>query len=53
MSTRRIDDLVQAMRLSGVSKSQVSKLGKDIDERVGVFLERPMPAARMLISTLP
>ena len=26
VSTRRVDDLVQAMGLSGISKSQVSKL---------------------------
>jgi hypothetical protein len=42
VSTRRVDDLVQAMGLSGISKSQVSKLCKDIDERVGAFLERPL-----------
>ena len=34
VSTRRVDELVQAMGLSGISKSQVSKLCKDIDERV-------------------
>src|SRR6186713_2393325 len=42
VSTRRVDDLVQAMGLSGISKSQVSKLCKDIDERVHGFLERPL-----------
>lgn len=42
VSTRRVDDLVQAMGLSGISKSQVSKLCKDIDERVGAFLDRPL-----------
>src|SRR5690348_7301612 len=40
VSTRRVDDLVQAMGL--YSKSQVSKLCKDIDERVGAFLDRPL-----------
>ncbi len=40
VSTRRVDDLVQAMGLSGISKSTVSKLCKDIDERVSGFLER-------------
>jgi transposase-like protein len=30
------------MGLSGISKSQVSKLCKDIDERVGAFLDRPL-----------
>ena len=42
VSTRRVDDLVQAMGLSGISKSQVSKLCKDIDERVNAFLDRPL-----------
>lgn len=42
VSTRRIDDLVQAMGLSGISKGTVSKLCKDIDERVGAFLDRPL-----------
>ena len=42
VSTRRVDELVQAMGLSGISKSQVSKLCKDIDERVNAFLERPL-----------
>src|SRR5690349_22579111 len=42
VSTRRVDDLVQAMGLGGISKSQVSKLCKDIDERVNAFLERPI-----------
>src|SRR5690242_15478714 len=42
VSTRRVDDLVQAMGLSGISKSTVSKLCKDIDDRVGAFLERQL-----------
>jgi transposase-like protein len=42
VSTRRVDDLVQAMGLAGISKSTVSKLCKDIDERVTAFLERPL-----------
>jgi hypothetical protein len=42
VSTRRVDDLVQAMRLSGISKSTVSKLCKDIDDRVNAFLDRPL-----------
>lgn len=32
VSTRRVDELVQAMGMSGISKSSVSKLCKDIDE---------------------
>ena len=42
VSTRRVDDLVQAMGLSGIGKSTVSKLCKDFDERVNAFLERPL-----------
>jgi putative transposase len=42
VSTRRVDELVQAMGLAGISKSQVSKLCKDIDERVNAFLGRPI-----------
>lgn len=42
VSTRRVDDLVQAMGLSGIGKSTVSKLCRDIDERVGAFLDRPL-----------
>jgi putative transposase len=42
VSTRRVDELVQAMGMSGISKSSVSKLCKDIDERVNAFLDRPL-----------
>src|SRR5215210_5922360 len=42
VSTRRVDELVQAMGLSGISKSQVSKLCKEIGERVRAFLDRPL-----------
>lgn len=42
VSTRRVEELVQAMGMSGISKSQVSKLCKEIDERVGSFLDRPL-----------
>ena len=42
VSTRRVDELVQAMGMTGLSKSSVSKLCKDIDERVNAFLRRPL-----------
>jgi putative transposase len=42
ISTRSVDDLVQAMGCSGVSKSQVSRLCAEIDERVQAFLSRPI-----------
>ena len=40
--TRGVDELVQAMGLAGISKSEVSKLCEDMDERVNAFLERWM-----------
>lgn len=42
VSTRSVDDLVQALGGTGVSKSQVSRLCTEIDERVGAFLNRPL-----------
>jgi putative transposase len=42
ISTRSALDLVKAMGLTGVSKSQVSRLCEEIDERVKAFLDRPM-----------
>lgn len=42
ISTRSVDDLVQAMGGSGISKSQVSRLCEEIDERVNAFLGRPI-----------
>lgn len=40
ISTRKVDDLVQAMGMTGISKSQVSRLCKELDERVHGFLKR-------------
>ena len=42
VSTRSVEDLVQAMGMSGISKSQVSRLCEDIDGRVHEFLDRPI-----------
>lgn len=42
ISTRSVDDLVKAMGMSGVSKSQVSRVCEEIDERVQAFLDRPI-----------
>jgi putative transposase len=39
VSTRKVDDLVQALGMTGISKSQVSALCQDIDTRVLSFLE--------------
>ena len=40
VSTRSVDDLVKALGMNGVSKSQVSRLCAELDERVGAFLNR-------------
>jgi transposase-like protein len=42
ISTRSVDDLVKALGMDGISKSQVSRLCEDIDERVHAFLDRPI-----------
>jgi transposase-like protein len=42
ISTRSVDDLVRAMGMEGVSKSQVSRLCAEIDDRVRDFLTRPI-----------
>jgi putative transposase len=42
VSTRSVDELVKAMGMSGISKSQVSRLCGEIDERVHAFLDRPI-----------
>ncbi len=38
VSTRAVDDLVQAMGMDGVSKSQVSRQCEEIDDKVKPFL---------------
>ena len=43
VSTRKVDDLVRALgNESGISRSTVSRICKDIDEAVGEFLTRPL-----------
>src|SRR6201997_1887287 len=42
VSTRSVDDLVQAMGMSGISKSQVSRLCGEIDDKVKAFLNPPI-----------
>src|SRR5678815_568009 len=42
VSTRSVDELVKAMGMSGISKSQVSRLCEEIDGKVKAFLERPI-----------
>ena len=42
VSTSSVDDLVQAMGMSGISKSQVSRLCGEIDDKIQSFLDRPL-----------
>jgi putative transposase len=42
VSTRRVDELVQALGISGISKSQVSRLCQTLDAEVERFRTRPL-----------
>ena len=42
VSTRRVDDLVRSMGCEGISKSQVSRICKKLDEVVEAFRSRPL-----------
>ncbi len=44
VSTRRVDDVVKAMGIEGISKSKVSELAKDLDRVVEQFRTRPLDA---------
>jgi hypothetical protein len=45
VSTRKVDDLVQALGLAGVDKSKVSRICKELDEAVTAFRNRPLEEA--------
>lgn len=42
VSTRRVDELVQALGIQGISKSQVSDLAASLDAEVAAFRSRPL-----------
>lgn len=42
LSTRSVDELVKAMGMTGISKSQVSRLCGEIDGKIAAFLDRPL-----------
>jgi putative transposase len=44
VSTRRVDDLVRAMGIEGISRSEVSRLAAELDAKVTAFRERPLDA---------
>jgi putative transposase len=53
VSTRPVDDLVKAMGMSGISRSQVSRLCAEIDEKVKAFLCRPSRATGRTCGSTP
>jgi transposase-like protein len=53
VSTRSVDLLVQAVRMTGISKSQVSRLCGEIDGRVETFLTRPLEGAGPMSGSTP
>jgi len=44
VSTRRMDKLVQSLGITGLSRSQVSEMSKDLDAQVAAFRTRPLDA---------
>ncbi len=42
VSTRRVEGLVQALGIEHLSKSQVSRMAKDLDDEVAAFRSRPL-----------
>ncbi len=45
VSTRRVDDLVKAMGIEGISTSEVSRIAGELDARVAELRERPLDGA--------
>lgn len=45
VSTRKVDDLVKSMGMSGVSKSEVSRVCSELDEVVAAYRNRPLEVA--------
>ena len=50
ISTRSVDELVKALGMAGISKSQVSRLCAEIDERVRTFLDVKVREAGRIVS---
>jgi putative transposase len=49
VSTRKVDDLVKALGMTGISASSVSRLCGDLDEAVQAFLTRPMTGSYVYV----
>jgi transposase-like protein len=45
VSTRKVDALVQALGIAGISKSEVSRLAASLDEQVEAFRTRRLDAS--------
>jgi transposase-like protein len=45
VSTRRMDKLVQSLGITGLSRSQVSRMATDLDAQVAAFRTRPLDAS--------
>jgi len=45
VSTRKVEGLVRALGIEGISRSQVSELAKELDEEVRAFRARPLDGA--------
>ncbi len=53
VSTRSVDDFVEAMGMTGISKSQVSRLVAEIDDKVQAFLNRPIEGDWPYVGSTP
>lgn len=42
VSTRKVDEIVQALGMEGIDKSAVSRISKELDEHVRNFTKRPL-----------
>ena len=42
ISTRKVDDLVRALGMDGISRSEVSRICKELDREVDAFLNQPI-----------
>lgn len=42
ISTRKVDDIIKALGMTGISKSEVSRVCAEMDELVSSFLSRPL-----------
>jgi putative transposase len=53
VSTRSVDALVPAMGMTGISKSQVSRLCSQSDGKIAAFLDRPWRANGPISGWMP